>query len=52
VLLAVTGWGAEDDRRRSAAAGFDHHLTKPVDLELLSELIADPSPARPASTRR
>jgi PAS domain S-box-containing protein len=52
VLVAVTGWGAEDDRRRSAAAGFDHHLTKPVDLEMLSELIASASSSRPASALR
>jgi two-component system, sensor histidine kinase len=32
VLVAVTGWGQESDRRRSREAGFDHHLTKPIDL--------------------
>jgi signal transduction histidine kinase len=31
VLIALTGWGQEDDRRRSRAAGFDHHLVKPAD---------------------
>jgi PAS domain S-box-containing protein len=31
VLVAVTGWGQLEDRRRSAQAGFDHHLVKPVD---------------------
>ena len=38
VLVALTGWGQEEDRRRSRAAGFDHHLTKPaalVDLQAL-----------------
>jgi CheY-like chemotaxis protein len=30
-LIALTGWGSEDDRRRALAAGFDHHLVKPVD---------------------
>jgi CheY-like chemotaxis protein len=30
-LVAVTGWGQEDDRRQSKEAGIDHHLTKPVD---------------------
>lgn len=30
LLIAVTGWGHPDDRRRSEAAGFDHHLVKPV----------------------
>lgn len=33
VLVAVTGWGQEEDRRRSREAGFDHHLTKPVAVE-------------------
>jgi CheY-like chemotaxis protein len=31
MLVALTGWGAEDDRERTRAAGFDHHLTKPAD---------------------
>ena len=31
VLIALTGWGQEEDRRRSHEAGFDHHLVKPVD---------------------
>jgi CheY-like chemotaxis protein len=30
-LIALTGWGQEDDKRRAAEAGFDRHLTKPVD---------------------
>ena len=30
-IVAVTGWGQEEDRRRSQEAGFDHHLVKPVD---------------------
>ena len=38
-LIALTGWGQEEDRRRSRAAGFDHHLVKPPDLEKLRELI-------------
>jgi CheY-like chemotaxis protein/anti-sigma regulatory factor (Ser/Thr protein kinase) len=38
-LIALTGWGAEDDRRRAMAAGFDHHLTKPVDLSVLEDLL-------------
>ena len=37
-LIAVTGWGQEDDRRKSTAAGFDGHLVKPVDPETLEEL--------------
>jgi CheY-like chemotaxis protein len=38
-LIALTGWGADQDRRRALAAGFDHHLTKPVDLTLLEDLL-------------
>ena len=40
VLIALTGWGQESDRRRSHEAGFDNHLTKPVDPEVLDELLA------------
>ncbi|MFL5330740.1 MAG: ATP-binding protein [Gemmataceae bacterium] len=39
-LIAVTGWGQEDDRRQSKDAGFDFHLTKPVDLKVLNEILA------------
>jgi signal transduction histidine kinase len=39
-LIALTGWGQEDDRRRSLETGFDHHLTKPVDPDFLQSLIA------------
>ncbi|HKB37115.1 MAG TPA: PAS domain S-box protein, partial [Gemmataceae bacterium] len=39
LIIAVTGYGQEDDLRRSAEAGFDHHLTKPVDPEQLQTLI-------------
>ena len=37
-LIAVTGWGQDADRRRALAAGFDHHLTKPIDPEKLERL--------------
>jgi CheY-like chemotaxis protein len=40
-LIAITGWGQEEDRRKSAAAGFDAHLVKPVDLEALARLLRD-----------
>ncbi len=40
LLIAATGWGHPEDRRRSLAAGFDHHLAKPVDLHQLAEIIA------------
>ncbi|HYD77623.1 hybrid sensor histidine kinase/response regulator [Ramlibacter sp.] len=39
-LAAITGWGAKEDRERSKAAGFDHHLTKPVDLGTLHGLLS------------
>jgi len=39
MLVAMTGWGHEDDRKRSQEAGFDHHLTKPVELESLKQLL-------------
>ena len=40
LLVAVTGWGQDDDRRRAEAAGFDHHLAKPIDLATLEPLLA------------
>ena len=39
LLVALTGWGQESDRRRSQEAGFDVHLVKPVDLEMLERLL-------------
>jgi CheY-like chemotaxis protein len=39
-LVAVTGWGTREDRARSEAAGFDGHLTKPVELDALKAFIA------------
>ena len=39
VLVALTGWGHDEDRRRSAEAGFDHHLTKPIAPEAIESLI-------------
>ncbi|HEU0199875.1 MAG TPA: PAS domain S-box protein [Burkholderiaceae bacterium] len=39
-LVALTGWGQEDDRRRSVEAGFDEHLVKPVEPEALESLLA------------
>jgi PAS domain S-box-containing protein len=40
-LVALTGWGQEGDRRRAMEAGFDFHLTKPVDPGTLNDLLAD-----------
>ncbi|WP_371825642.1 response regulator [Achromobacter sp. GbtcB20] len=39
-LVAVTGWGAEDDRRRSREAGFDAHLLKPAMPEQVAAILA------------
>ncbi|HXM38013.1 MAG TPA: ATP-binding protein [Gemmatimonadales bacterium] len=38
-LVALTGWGQEEHRRRSREAGFDHHLTKPVEMDVLQEIL-------------
>jgi signal transduction histidine kinase len=40
-LIALTGWGQERDISETREAGFDHHLTKPVDLALLATLLSD-----------
>ena len=53
ILVALTGYGREEDKREAAAAGFDHHLTKPIEFDQLQELIsrlsrhADESQSRP-----
>jgi CheY-like chemotaxis protein len=39
VLVAITGYGQDEDRRRSREAGIDHHLVKPVSPEALHELL-------------
>src|SRR5215469_2165818 len=55
VLVAVTGWGRDDDRKRALAAGFDLHLTKPVTGETLQFLIRSlaesPSDSAPPGSR-
>ncbi len=40
LLVAMTGWGQEEDKRRTALAGFNHHLVKPVDPVKLQKLLA------------
>lgn len=50
VLVAVTGWGGPEDRLRSKQAGFDEHLTKPVDpsrIELLLTTLPVPHADKP-----
>ena len=39
LLVALTGWGQDEDRRKSREIGFDHHLVKPVDLAELTQLL-------------
>ncbi len=41
-LVALTGWGQSEDRRRTKEAGFDHHLVKPADLDTLQSILAAP----------
>jgi CheY-like chemotaxis protein len=41
LLIALTGWGQEHDKARANAAGFDHHLTKPVDPDHVEKLLQD-----------
>jgi CheY-like chemotaxis protein len=40
VLIALTGWGMDDDRRKAHDAGFDQHMTKPIDPDALEASIA------------
>ena len=39
-LIALTGWGQASDRELTRAAGFSHHLTKPVDFDAMQALLA------------
>ncbi len=48
VMVALTGWGQEEDKRRAIQAGFDHHLTKPVAPADLEELLRPPRAAEGA----
>ena len=41
VLVALTGWGQDEDRNRSREAGFNGHLVKPVNHTALTRLMAD-----------
>jgi PAS domain S-box-containing protein len=49
VIIALTGWGQEEDRRRALEGGCNHHLTKPVDPAVLAELLATITGAARAS---
>ncbi len=52
-LVALTGWGQREDRRRTTEAGFDYHLVKPADLGALQSILAmrDPGSASLSATR-
>jgi CheY-like chemotaxis protein len=39
ILVAVTGWSRDEDKRRAYEAGFDLHVTKPMRVEMLKELL-------------
>ena len=41
VLVALTGWGQDEDRRRSQDAGFDSHMVKPIEPAVLEKLLAN-----------
>jgi CheY-like chemotaxis protein len=47
VLVAMTGYGQEEDRKRSREAGIDQHLVKPVDPDTLRALLAEPGSLEP-----
>ncbi|HUQ29019.1 MAG TPA: ATP-binding protein [Usitatibacter sp.] len=49
LIVAMTGWGQEEDRRRALDAGFDHHLVKPVDFDALLAILRTVSKHEPAS---
>jgi CheY-like chemotaxis protein len=49
MLIALTGWGQEEDRQRSKDAGFDAHMVKPVDHDVLLQLLVSLPSAHGAS---
>jgi PAS domain S-box-containing protein len=49
-LAALSGWGQEEDRRRSVEAGFDRHFVKPIKIDVLEELLASTQSRRPSSS--
>jgi signal transduction histidine kinase/CheY-like chemotaxis protein len=50
LLIALTGWGQEDDRARSKGAGFDFHMVKPPDIERMRTILTAHQPRPSAST--
>jgi CheY-like chemotaxis protein len=51
VLVALTGWGQEEDRHKSKEAGFDAHMVKPVDHDALLKLIGSLAAVRDAGSQ-
>lgn len=49
-LVAVTGWGQDEDRRRASEAGFDSHLTKPAEPDTVRRILADAAALRDERT--
>ncbi|HET9387303.1 MAG TPA: hypothetical protein VFO67_19365, partial [Gemmatimonadales bacterium] len=47
VLVALTGWGQAQHRLRSQESGFNHHLTKPVEFDLLQQILTAASNCLP-----
>ena len=41
IIVALTGWGQSEDKRRSQEAGFDHHLVKPIEPAMLQRFLAE-----------
>jgi CheY-like chemotaxis protein len=52
LLAAITGYGQQEDRRQSDAAGFDRHLVKPVEARFLQELLTHPKLSRVTSSTK
>jgi signal transduction histidine kinase len=52
LLVALTGWGTQDDRQRTREAGFDRHLTKPAELPAVEELLRAAAQAKRAGQAR
>ena len=51
LLVAMTGYGQDEDRRKTKLAGFDHHMVKPVNLDELRNLLAKPESLRSGTSR-
>jgi CheY-like chemotaxis protein len=51
-LVALTGWGQREDRRRTSEAGFDYHLVKPADVGMLQSILSMKELKAPADATR